>query len=317
MTAQTGWIDPDQRTAEQTQIAEEFDRNTPAFGDVNQPLGDLPKHALLYEVEMKANGGKLCNRIWQMEGSCVGAAGGRSYTQAMCGDIVHRKTSEEVKDLCPWPTWGVGRRFAGMNRRGAGSFGAAQAKAVEQWGMLAADHQGLPEPANRDGWLVWSAKIELDYSYPRQWPIPESELAPAAAERKMGHVARITSMDDLKQAFAQGYGVTCASMYGTRPTVKGGFLIGEWNTSWAHQMSWSGYYTHDSLGVLVACDNQWGPAAHPACPFLSKMGVRGSFWIPEATVERLLKDRGAEVFAHGNTDDWPTRELDWDAMAMG
>ncbi len=95
-----------------------------------------------------------------------------------------------------------------MNNRGAGSFGAAQAKAVAEWGMLAASNERLPQPKNRNGWLVWSASIELDYSYPRRWPVPETELAPLAAEHQMGYVSRITNFEQLLQAFAQGYSVT-------------------------------------------------------------------------------------------------------------
>jgi hypothetical protein len=315
MSEPNGWLPYDQRTHEQQMQSDSFKHATPGFGEVAAEV-DIPKHALLYDLEVKATG-KLLNRIWQMEGSCVGAAGARAYSQSMCGDIVHRNTQEEVKDIFPWATWGIGRRYAGMNRRGAGSYGAAQAKAVAEWGMLAADDQRLPQPTNRDGWLVWSAKIELDYSYPKAWPIAESELAPSASEHQMGYVSRITSWNDLQQAFAQGYGVTCASMFGTRPVVTQGFLVGEWNTSWAHQMSWAGYYTHDTLGELVAVDNQWGERAHPACPFLSQKGVRGSFWIRKATVIKLLSVRDVEIYAHGNSEDWPKRVIDWDAQGMG
>lgn len=311
-----GWVPYDERTSDQQVMSEAFDGATPGFGDVNPGLGDLPETALMYDLEVKATGKRL-NRIWQMEGSCVGAAAGRSYGQSMCGDIVNRKTQEQVKDLFPWTTWGIGRRIGGLNRRGAGSFGAAQGKAGNIYGMNAADNPKLPQPTNKNGWLVWSAKIELDYSVPNQWPVPEEELAKEANEHQVLHVARITKWDELLQAFAQGYGVTCASMFGTSPSVRGDVLIGDWNRSWAHQMSWSGYKTHPQHGIIVACDNQWGPSAHPECPTLSAMGVRGSFWLTQKTVEKLLASRSVEVFAHGNTEDWPVRQLDWDSMGMG
>ena len=311
-----GWIPYTDRTFDQQIMSDSFKNATAPFGAVNRGLGDLPARALLYDLEKTATG-KLCNRIWQMEGSCVGAAAGRSYVQSMCGDIVHRKTQEQVKDLFPWTTWGIGRKLGGMNRRGAGSFGAAQAKAGEQYGMNAADNPKLPQPTNKNGWLVWSAKIELDYSYPKQWPVPEAELAVEANEHQVMHVARITKWDELLQAFAQGYGVTCASMFGTRPTVRGDVLIGDNNLSWAHQLSWSGYITHPQHGILIAVDNQWGPNAHPECPTLSAMGVLGSFWITQKTVTKLLSQGSVEVYAHGETEDWPVRQLDWDAMWMG
>lgn len=313
---QFGWVPYEERTHEQQVMSDEHRENTAPFGAVNYGLGDLPKHALLYDLEVAATG-KLCNRIWQMTGSCVGAGAGRAYTQTMCGDKVHRKTNEEIKDVFPWATYGIGRRNGGMRGRGDGSFGGAQAKASREFGLLAADDERLPKPTNRNGWLVWSAQIEREYSWPAQWPIKESELAKSANERQVQHVARITTWDELLQAFAQGYGVTCASMFGTRPVVRSGFLVGEWNLSWAHQMSWSGYYEHPDLGVLIACDNQWGPNAHPECPFLSAKGVTGSFWIRKETITRILSQRTAEVYAHGDTEDWPTRTIDWNSMWMG
>ena len=180
-----GWLPYDERNFAQQMMSDSWRHATPRFGEVGGDV-DLPEQALLYDLEVKANG-KLCSRIWQQEGSCVGAAGARSYTQSMCGDKVHRHTGEEIKDLCPWPTWGIGRKIGGLNSRGAGSFGAAQAKAVETWGMLPADDARLPQPTNRDGWLVWSSKIELDFSAPRYWPVPESELAPTAGNHQSAH----------------------------------------------------------------------------------------------------------------------------------
>lgn len=315
-TTQLGWIPYDDRTFEQQKQSDSHKHATPAFGEVNRGLGDLPKEALLYNVEIKATG-RLCKRIWQKTGSCVGAAAARAYTQTICGDIVHRKTTEEVKDIFPYATWGIGRRMGGMNRRGDGSFGAAQARACNEWGLIAADDQRVPQPTERDGWLMWTAQQEKEYSYPPQWPVKEEELRPSANERQVSTVTRVTKFDELLQAFAQGYGVTCASMFGTSPRVKDGFLVGDWNGSWAHQMSWAGYYTHPNLGVLIAVDNQWGPSAHPECPYLSRLGVRGSFWITQATCTKILSNRSAEVFVHSDTEDWPTRTIDWDSMGMG
>lgn len=315
-----GWMPYAERNFAQQMMTDSWRHATPRFGEVGGDV-NLPEQALLYDLEVKANG-KLCSRIWQQEGSCVGAAGARSYTQSMCGDKIHRNTGEEIKDLCPWPTWGIGRKIGGLNSRGAGSFGAAQAKAVESWGMLPADDPRLPQPTNRDGWLVWSSKIELDFSAPRYWPVPESELAPTADDHQIAHVARITTLDELWQAFAQGYGVTCASMFGTKAKVRGGYLVGEWTTNWAHQMSWSGYVTIKRAtselpaGKLIAVDNQWGPQAH-VCPTLQQRGVLGSFWITEATAKKILGRRDTEVFAHGNTEDFPAREIDWDDLGMG
>jgi hypothetical protein len=87
-------------------------------------------------------------------------------------------------------------------------------------------------------------------------------------------------------------------------------------------MSWSGYLTIKRAtsdlpaGRLIAVDNQWGPQAHE-CPWLSQRGIRGSFWITEATAKKILQRKDTEVYAHGNTEDFPAREIDWGTLGMG
>lgn len=317
MITPRGWIPRQERTSHQMLMTREHDAATPTFGQVNAGLKDLPKRCLLYENEKKATGA-LLPRIRQYDGSCVGAAGGRSYAQTMCGDIVHRKTKEEVPLLFPWTTWGIGRQLANMRGRGAGSFGAAQAKAVstQGFGMNRADNPKLPQPKISKGWAGWSFDVERSYSWPPSWPVSKAELEQEANSHQMEYFARIKSLDELKQAFAQGYGVTCASMFGTRPRIENGRLVGRWNDSWAHQMSWSGYDLDDAGRLFVPDDNQWGAEAHPSCPILSALGVFGSFWIPEDDVVKCI-DRG-EVFAHGNSEDWPVRELNWsESLGIG
>jgi hypothetical protein len=312
-----GYILPDERTARERALAEAFDRSTPDFADVGGDV-DLPEAALLYDVELATGG--LLPRIWQQIGSCVGAAGARSYAQSQAGDAYFRKTGEEIKTIFPWATWGIGRRLGGLNSRGGGSFGATQAKAVAEWGMLPADDPRLPQATNRGGWLVWSEKIEADWSVPRAWPIPETELAPLANLHRIGYVARIRDIKSLRQALAQGYGVTVASNFGTVPAIKSGLLIGDWNRSWAHQMSVSGYRKHEGLGLVFAIDNQWGPDSNPRCPWLEAKyagRVNGSFWVTEATMKRIIASSSSEVFAHGETMDFPPRSIDWSSLGMG
>lgn len=312
-----GYIPPEDRTQRERTFSDQFDRTTPDFGDVGGDV-NLPDAAMLYDIEL-ATTGKIV-RIWQQIGSCVGAAGARSYVQSQAGDAFVRKTGEEIKPIFPWATWGMGRKLGGLNSRGGGSFGASQAQAVKEWGMLAADDRRLPQPTDRGGWLVWTAKIETDWSVPRGWPIPENELKPAANEHTIGYVSRIRDVDNLKQALAQGYGVTVASNFGTSPTVRSGLLVGDWNKSWAHQMSISGYRVHQGIGLVFAIDNQWGPEAHPRCPWLDAKyagKVNGSFWITEGTMSRILASRSSEVFAHGDTKDFPPRLIDWGSLGMG
>ncbi len=63
---------------------------------------------------------------------------------AQCGDVAVRGDREEIKQVHPLPTYGYGRKVGGMRGKGEGSFGAAQAKAVAEFGMLPFDDPRLP-----------------------------------------------------------------------------------------------------------------------------------------------------------------------------
>lgn len=245
--------------------------------------------------------------------NCVGAGCGRAVSHSALGDCVARGESEEVQVQCWLPTYGVGRQIAGMRGRGEGSFGAAQAKAVEQFGLVHLNFEGMPEPTIRSGWMSYSASTEYMFSHPNAWRgFDKNAVRDHAQKHNVQHVTRIGSLDELDQCLAQFFGVTVACQFGTRrPQVRDGYLVAEWNASWAHQQNISGRVVHPSLGVLYLIDNQWGPNAHGRCPELSKIGVFGSYWIRSATMEKILRSRGAEVFGMSNTNGFDQRKIDW------
>jgi hypothetical protein len=309
----SGWIPPDHRTTDQSALHREVTDATPFFGEVNT-LDDLPDSCVFADLEMKALG-KLLQRIWQMSGSCVGTGGNQAYCQAIVGDVAVRGDREEIKRPFPWATYGVGRQMGGMTRRGDGSFGSAQAKAVREWGMLAADDPRLPKCEERGNWIRWSSTIEREWSHPSGWPIRKSELDPVADDHLVESVSRIRSTDELAKGAAQGYGITLASMFGTRDErVDDGFLLASWSASWAHQMSCGGYAKHPRHGRIWWIQNQWGPTAHPKCPFMSAKGVDGGFWIIDRTMATIISK--GEVFVHSNTKGFPARKIAWGTMGI-
>ena len=320
MISLQGWIPVSERDYEQTLLTKQFDSNTPRFSEVNHGVSDLPKRALLYDLEIKATG-KLTLRYYQLSGSCVGFGGARAYVLAQCGDVAVRGDREEIKSVHPLPTYGYGRKVGGMRSKGEGSFGAAQAKAIAEFGMLAADDSRLPKMTEQDGWLKCdSGKTEINWSYSPQWPVSESTLAADANKCVIHTVSRVRSRDELKQGFAQGYAGTMACMFGSNNMrVKDGVLIAPWDTQWAHQQALAGYLIHDTLGELYAVDNQWFKNAHPKCPLLSSIGsgVYGSYFITAETMDRILKSGDAEVFMHSNTAGFPVRKYDWGNLGIG
>lgn len=311
----SGWIPPQERTYEMIAVDEAVKDLMPAFSDVNKG-DDLPNEVLLCDLEMKATGSIIQCRQWS--GSCVGTAAAKAYFQASAGDAVHRGDNEQVKFCFPYATYGMGRKLGGMNRTGEGSFGTAQARAVKEWGMLPGDDNRLPQPNEsslKGGWLSYSERTEIEWSYPNNWPINELELRKDANQFQILDTAQVRSADEVRKALSQGYGVTLASMFGTRnEKVSDGYLIGDWNDRWAHQMSCGGYSTSDKHGVLFWIQNQWGSAAHPACPKMKAKGVVGGFWIAERNMAEIV--RTGEVFIHSNTEGFPVRRYDWQTVGI-
>jgi len=298
-----GWIPQERRTKEQMELTEAFAASVGVFSSVPK---SLPERVIFEETELKF-WPELLPRVWQTTGSCVGAGAAAAYVHAAAMDYIYRDDQEAVKLSFPYYAYGIGRQIAGMNGRGEGSFGAAQAKAVEQYGMLPYDFVRMPQPQIRSGhWWKWTSSEEFAWSHPRVFPIPLTELRSASEPYRMHKVTRIQSPEQWKEALASGYSVTLASMFGTRNRVEHDVLLGRWNDSWAHQMSSSGYWEHPRLGLIFKIDNQWGPSFHGWCPTLKEFGVNGSFWML-AEDARKVCSRG-EVFAHSHTGGFETRE---------
>lgn len=308
-----GWIPDEQRTSQQKLQHQQWLDSVPLFGDENAGVA-LPEEALNFKSWLLLGLRPL--RVWQLIGSCVGAADGVSDGDSMAGDVLYRGSQESVEIPFPWATWGKGREIAGMGGRGEGSYGSAQAEAVKTWGYLPIDHPGLPQPKKDGDWLVWTKDDEYSYSWPSRFPVPEDQLRTTANKYRMGTVLPARTLAEIDQAAAQGYGITMASNYGSRTmTVKEGFLVAKWDSSWAHQMTIDGYKI-TPIGKLYLIKNQWGPKAHPACPYLTQFGVTGAFWMPEADLQKNIDNRNTEIFVHSNTGDFAPRPITNNRMGI-
>ena len=164
---------------------------------------------------------------------------------------------------------------------------------------------------------MWTKSDEYEFSWPPSWPVSQATLDPIAAPYKIGKQVQATSVEEVRQAVAQGYGVTMASNYGsTSMSVVDGFLMAKWNSSWAHQMNLNGYAKHPSLGPVWLLLNQWGKSAHPACPYLSQYDVDGAFWLPEADLKKNMSLSDTEVIVHSNTGGFAVRDLTNNRMGL-
>lgn len=314
-----GWIPNSRRNRYQRKLTAQFAEQIGCFSDpdVSQGSVEEPERVILAEIEMAVLG-QLLPRIWQQTGSCVGAAAARAYSQAALGDVYFRQDFEAIKIPFPYATYGVGREIAFNGcRPGDGSFGAAQAQACgpDVFGILPWDDERVPKPSISNGWAKWKASEETKWSCPSGWPVRRSALEGDAKQFGLHKVTQAKTVEEIVQALAQGYGVTVASMFGTRRSeVRGDVAIAVWNDQWAHQMSYGGYWKHPQHGLLLLQDNQWGPSPsiHVPCPTLSQFGINGSYWQLASDTSKILNSRDGEVFIHSATGGFPKQGIEWD-----
>lgn len=246
--------------------------------------------------------------IRQITGSCVGASAGNAMLTLLSVEIAGGN-DPDAWHLFWWPyAYGEGREIAGLRGRGEGSFGSAQAKALIREGIFRADVPGLPSFRERSGWLELPKQTELEWSdgaaIAKKW----NELG---REHLLQTAAPIGSTDDAAAAIANGYPLTIAAMFGTRTIrTKGNppVNVAEWDDRWAHQQMIDEVWDHPQLGLLFRISNQWGPNAHPA-PASGEPA--GGYYITEATLQKILRDRGSECYAYSQYDGYPAQDLDW------
>jgi len=311
--AETGWLPYEDRNLLQRKITDRFHEQVGRYSLIGSTIEKPPERFIWAEQEQKIFG-KLLPRCIQKSGCCVGAGSWVALLKSFFGDMVYRQDNDLMKPHFPWAPYGKGREIAGMRGPGEGSFGAAQAKAVDDdvLGLLPYDDSRFPQPKIRDDfWWHWDRSAEIKWSHPSSWPVAEREIAAEGKPFGCKDIVRVENAEQTVQLTAQGYGITVASMYGTRPRIKEGVLLGEWNDQWAHQMSLGGYWFHPKLGLIFIDDNQWSKGAYNGlnCPTLAEFGSNGSTWCLEKDWNRRCK-RG-EVYAHAS-GGFPKREILWD-----
>lgn len=312
----TGWIPPDQRTQEQQSEHESVLASmVPRFNAVNPMTAPVPETCIALDMLVKTT-----NTIglwpWQIEGSCVGVGGAMADQFTMAGDVLNKGDAEEIILPFPFATWGVGRQLGGLRGRGDGSFGGAQIKAESEFGYIAHNDQAVPQGTVVDGhWIKWSSRIELDYSWPPQFPVAMEKLKQIANPQRLTGWAQLKTLEELEQAFAQGYGVTQASNWGCEnPRVVDGRLTGKRNARWPHQ-TWQGGPDRSTGKRWWLWGNQWGKSAHGVCPWMANrygsFGFKGGImWIDDQDMQSILSED--EVFARSGTGGFPLRNrIDW------
>jgi len=301
-----GWIPFEDRTAVMNANHERIVAGMAAFPANELYRGDDGR-VCLWQAGVQLFG-KFLKYNFQTTGSCVGAGGGNMAKNLMAVEIAIGNEPEEYKELW-WPfTYGRSRFRSGMTSPGEGSLGSAYAEAAIKDGYLAVDEKdGLPAFSEEDGWLKLSKSVELSWSDgdARQ----SLDCMDVARKHLIGAAARLRNAQEWKAALQNGYPVTLASNFGTTGIRKRGnpaVNIGDWNASWAHQMSSSEAWDHPDLGLILLIQNNWGPEAHPAP---TQGEPPGGFYILEKTADRICAS--GEVYAFSGFNGFVSRTIPW------
>ena len=192
--------------------------------------------------------------------------------------------------------YGLSRVEVGQGELGQedGSYGAWGAQAVKEYGTLVRERYGQHNLSSYSGELA------------REWGVNglPDELEPTAREHLIREISLVTTYEDVRDALANGYAVTIASMQGFRDhRDEDGFL--KPSGEWPHQMAVIGMDDEfERPGVLVM--NSWGtnwvtgPTRHNQPP--------GSFWVDAEVLEKKILSEH-DSWAFGDYEGWPAKNL--------
>jgi hypothetical protein len=134
---------------------------------------------------------------------------------------------------------------------------------------------------------------------------PTPEMLEECSKNPFRYQVRINSVEEARDALANGYGVFCGSQYGTdgKRDKRG---VCKFNDSWNHSMSWGAAdETGDDLFFLIL--QQWGPNWGASGP-MPEYGIpKGSFLIPSKDAAWMIKN--GECYAIGDFTGFPARDL--------
>lgn len=230
-----GWLPHSKRTSKQGKIHENLTAFMPCFFIAGQTAASDGANVRLWDFTMRLLNEHLPT-LAQQTGSCVGQGAWNAVMYLSAMEIVRLGDNEKLETIFLPYHYGRGRHHAGISGRGDGSTGSGQAEAVVKDGVIAQfEHDDLPEPSGGNSGLTWGGRVEMDWSngagIAGRW-VREGKKHPIKS------TALVVNYEQARDALANGYPVTVASMRGfrMRTQVDKGKHWGVPSGQWAHQM---------------------------------------------------------------------------------
>ena len=255
----------------------------------------------LWLLEDLANGERL-PQIAQETGDCTAWGASNAIHATQAGQIA-AGNGGEFKRIFPCWLYGAGRQWVWKKvvvgpLPSEGCSGAAVAQAAKAFGVLTwAD-------AEAAGYR-YSGKLADDWG--RNGP-PE-KLKALAAQHKVKTVANVTTVEQVRDAICNGYGVTEASRWGNpenRYETRDGRIVAKRSGVWGHQMAIDGYDGSSPSGrKYFHIQNSWYPDSHPKP--IDDSPVCG-FWVEEIDIEFMLA--AGDCWAYSDFEGFPARNVE-------
>jgi hypothetical protein len=251
------------------------------------------------------SGGEYPSADHQLTGDCT-AWGATHALMGTQGGQASRGDPIEVKRPSPLGLYAArvdvwAPQIGGVRRLpAAGCTGAAVARMAQQFGVLFDDTPGLPS----------YSRAEAD-RWGRQG-MPE-QFRDIAARHKVRTVARITTVDEARDAICNYYGCTIASPWGNpRHQYKrqDGRWVAQRTGTWMHQMCIDGYDGRFATKYFHVT-NSWPKSQHPA-PIDDSPA--GGFWITAAELAWILRHNDSWAFSDFQGFPARNRELDFSPL---
>lgn len=215
----------------------------PKFVDLKLPIQANGK-MMLYQCCRKFLGADTKNYPQQI-GDCVSFGAKNACEYLICVQAILGVAPDMFRPVFPPYLYGTGRVFIGGDHGYQdGSSGTWMAAAVQKYGVLAADEQGVP---------AYAGKVAKAWGGGQG---PPQEFVKLATPHPVKSAAKINSWNDLVAAITNGYPCTVASNQGfAMQADSSGFHRAE--GEWSHQMCIIGVDNSykDPYAIIL---NSWG-----------------------------------------------------------
>jgi hypothetical protein len=184
-----------------------------------------------------------------------------------------------------------------------GSYGAAAAKFVRDWGVVYREKQ----PTGVDLATYSADRAKQWGAYGNGGQGDGGKLDAVAKRHPATHVALVTTWAEAAAAIEAGFPIPVASNQGFA-SVRDQHGYAAASGSWAHEMCFVAvrYAKNGSPADALLCLNSWGPNWISGPKWPDDM-PEGSFWVRREVVERMLSQR--DSFAVGSVAGFAWRDL--------